>query len=83
MPKKEKIGKVVSSKMDKTIVVAVTEKYQHPRLAKIQSKTIKFKAHDENNSCIEGAIVRIVECRPISKEKKWQLASILERSQEV
>ena len=83
MPKKEKVGTVVSNKMDKTIVVAVTEKYPHPRFGKIQSKTVKFKAHDDANSCHEGALVRIVECRPYSKDKTWRLATILNQSQEV
>ena len=83
MPKKEKIGKVVSNKMDKTIVVAVEEKRPHPKYGKILAHTVKFKAHDENNECREGDVVRIVESRPLSKDKSWRLAGVLEKSQEV
>jgi small subunit ribosomal protein S17 len=83
MPKKEKVGTVVSNKMEKTIVVAVTERHPHPKYGKIQNKTVKFKGHDESNECREGDLVRIVECRPYSKDKTWRLAEVLERSQEV
>lgn len=83
MPKKEKVGKVVSNKMEKTIVVVVHEKHPHPKYGKIQDKTVKFKAHDEKNECREGDLVRIVESRPYSKEKNWVLASVLERVEEV
>lgn len=83
MPKKEKLGKVLSNKMEKTIVVAVNEKHSHGKYGKIQNKTQKFKAHDEKNECREGDLVRIVECRPYSKEKTWSLAAVLERVQEV
>ncbi len=83
MPKKEKIGKVVSNKMEKTIVVAVDEKHSHPKYGKIQHKTVKFKAHDENNQCHEGDRVRIVESRPYSKDKTWCLAEVLEQVHEV
>ena len=83
MPKKEKIGKVVSNKMEKTIVVAVEEKRPHPKYGKIQAQTVKFKAHDEQNECREGDIVRIVESRPYSKDKTWCLAGVLEKTQEV
>jgi small subunit ribosomal protein S17 len=83
MPKKEKIGKVVSNKMEKTIVVAVEEKHSHSKYGKIQNKTVKFKAHDESNECREGDIVRIIECRPYSKDKTWRLGEVLERVQEV
>lgn len=83
MPKKEKFGTVVSNKMEKTIVVAVTEKHSHPKYGKIQNKTVKFKAHDEQNECHEGDVVRIIESRPYSKDKTWSLAAVLERVQEV
>jgi small subunit ribosomal protein S17 len=83
MPKKEKIGTVVSNKMEKTIVVAVTGKHPNPKYGKIQSKTVKFKAHDDKNECHEGDRVRIVESRPYSKDKTWCLAAVLERIQEV
>jgi small subunit ribosomal protein S17 len=83
MPKKEKVGKVVSNKMEKTIVVQVIEKHSHPKYGKIQNKTVKFKAHDEKNECREGDLVRIVESRPYSKDKSWCLASVLERTEEV
>ena len=83
MPKKEKVGKVVSNKMEKTIVVAVEVKHAHPKYGKIQNKTVKFKAHDELNECREGDVVRIVESRPYSKDKTWRLAEVLERVQEV
>jgi len=83
MPKKEKVGKVVSNKMEKTIVVEVHEKYPHPKYGKIQNKTVKFKAHDEKNECREGDRVRIVESRPYSKDKTWCLSTVLERTEEV
>ena len=83
MPKKEKVGKVVSNKMEKTIVVAVDEKHPHPKYGKIMKKTTKFKAHDEKNVCREGDVVRIIECRPFSKEKTWMLGEVLEQTQEV
>lgn len=83
MPKKEKIGTVVSNKMDKTIVVAVAEKHPHPKYGKIQNRTVKFKAHDEQNVCQEGARVRIVESRPYSKDKTWRLVAVLDQAQEV
>ena len=83
MPKKEKVGTVVSNKMDKTIVVAIAEKHPHPKYGKIQNKTVKFKAHDEQNECHQGDLVKIVESRPYSKDKTWRLAAVLERIQEV
>lgn len=83
MPKKEKVGKVVSAKMAKTIVVAVEEQQPHPKYGKYQKKTTKFKAHDEDNTCREGDRVRIVECRPLSRHKTWQLKQVIERTQEI
>ena len=83
MPKRIMEGVVVSNKMEKTIVVAVDEKHSHPKYGKIQHKTVKFKAHDENNQCHEGDRVRIVESRPYSKDKTWCLAEVLEQVHEV
>ena len=83
MPKKEKVGKVVSNKMEKTIVVQVVERYSHPRFGKIQNKTVKFKAHDENSVCHEGDLVKIIECRPFSKDKRWRLEAVIQEFQEV
>lgn len=82
MPRKEKIGQVVSNKMDKTIVVAIREKHPHHKYGKILTSTIKFKAHDEGNICNEGDTVKIAESRPISKDKKWTLVAVLEKVQE-
>lgn len=75
-----KRGIVVSDKMDKTIVVRVERQYKHPLYKKIVRKHKKFKAHDENNECNMGDTVLIQESRPFSKEKKWVLAQIIERS---
>ena len=72
-------GKVVSDKMDKTIVVAVERKVQHELYKKGMKQTIKFKAHDENNECNIGDIVKIMQTRPLSKQKRWRLVEILER----
>ncbi len=83
MPKKEKVGTVVSNKMDKTIVVAVAEKHPHAKYGKIQNKTVKFKAHDASNECHQGDLVKIVESAPYSKDKTWRLAAVLDRVQEV
>ena len=77
--RKTKIGKVVSNKMDKTIVVAVERKVQHELYKKGMKQTIKFKAHDENNECNIGDIVKIMQTRPLSKQKRWRLVEILER----
>ena len=72
-------GKVVSNKMEKTIVVAVERKVQHELYKKGMKQTIKFKAHDENNECNIGDIVKIMQTRPLSKQKRWRLVEILER----
>ncbi len=74
-----KQGVVVSSKMDKTIVVRVQRQYKHPLYKKIVRSHKKFKAHDENNECQEGDIVQIEESRPLSREKRWALQRIIER----
>jgi len=78
--KKEFTGYVVSNKMDKTIVVSISTKKTHPLYKKYVTKTVKYKAHDENNEANIGDTVRIVECRPVSKQKNWTLAEILERA---
>ena len=77
MPKKILKGKVVSDKMDKTIVVAIENKRLHPRYKKLVLKTRKFKAHDESNQCKEGDLVEIIEHTPMSKTKKWLLKEVL------
>lgn len=81
MPRKEIVGKVVSDKMDKTIVVAVETRHPHPRYGKIIRATNKFKAHDEQNAAQTGDVVRIVESRPLSKDKRWTLLEVVERAQ--
>lgn len=73
-------GKVVSNKMDKTITVLVERQVQHPLYGKIIKRSTKFHAHDENNECREGDVVRIAEGRPISKTKAWSLVEIVERA---
>jgi small subunit ribosomal protein S17 len=78
--RKVRTGKVVSDKMDKTIVVAVENRIRHPRYKKIVTKTYKLKAHDENNDCGIGDRVRVMETRPLSKDKRWRLESILEKA---
>lgn len=74
------VGKVVSDKMDKTVVVAVEDSVKHPLYKKIIKRTVKFKAHDEKNECKSGDKVRIMETRPLSKDKRWRLVEILERA---
>lgn len=78
--RKVRIGKVVSDKMDKTIVVAVETLVTHPLYGKQIKKTKKFKAHDENNECKIGDRVKIMETRPLSKDKRWRLVSIVEKA---
>ncbi len=80
MPKKEKQGIVVSSKMDKTVVVKVASYDPHPKYKKIIESNKNYKAHDEQNACGEGDIVRIVETRPISGGKRWTVAEIVEKA---
>ena len=77
--RKERIGVVVSNKMDKSIVVAVERKEQHPMYGKFVKKTTKFVAHDEKNECSIGDTVRIMETRPLSKTKNWRLVEIVEK----
>lgn len=78
--RKTRVGKVVSDKMDKTIVVAIQDNIKHPVYNKIVKKTVKFKAHDENNECAIGDKVEIMETRPLSKEKRWRLVRIIEKA---
>lgn len=78
--RKTRIGRVVSDKMDKTIVVAVENHVKHPLIGKIVKRTYKLKAHDETNECKTGDRVRVMETRPLSKEKRWRLVSIIEKA---
>lgn len=78
--RKERVGEVVSNKMDKTIVVAVKWKEKHPIYGKFVNKTKKYHAHDEENTCGIGDTVRIMETRPLSKTKRWRLTQIIERA---
>ena len=80
MPKKVYTGKVVSDRMDKTVVVAVTRLYQHPVYKKTVKNVTKFKAHDEENRCKMGDTVSIIESRPLSKEKTWTVLEIKGRA---
>ena len=77
--RKTRVGKVVSDKMDKTIVVAVVDNVKHPLYNKIIKRTRKLKAHDEENTCKIGDRVRVMETRPLSKDKRWRLVEIVER----
>ena len=78
--RKVRTGKVVSDKMDKTIVVAVEDYVKHPLYKKIVKRTYKLKAHDENNECNVGDTVRVMETRPLSKDKRWRLVEIVEKA---
>ncbi len=78
--RKTRVGKVVSDKMDKTIVVAVVDSVKHPLYKKIIKRTYKLKAHDENNECVVGDRVRVMETRPLSRDKRWRLVSIVEKA---
>jgi small subunit ribosomal protein S17 len=78
--RKERIGVVVSDKMEKSIVVVVSRKVKHPKYGKFVKKTSKFMAHDEENTCNIGDTVKIMETRPMSKDKNWRLVEIIERA---
>ena len=78
--RKTRVGVVVSDKMDKTIVVAVEERVAHPLYKKITKRTYKLKAHDEKNECGIGDTVRVMETRPLSKDKRWRLVEIVEKA---
>jgi small subunit ribosomal protein S17 len=80
---KTRIGSVISNKMNKTVVVGVDTSKRHPLYRKNIRRTIKYKAHDEKNECAEGDVVRIVETRPLSKEKKWRVAEIISKKEVV
>ncbi len=78
--RKVRTGKVVSDKMDKTVVVAVVDNVKHPLYNKIVKRTYKLKAHDENNECKVGDRVKVMETRPLSKDKRWRLVEIVEKA---
>ena len=78
--RKTLVGRVVSDKMDKTIVVAIEDSVRHPLYKKIIKRTVKLKAHDENNECKTGDRVRVMETRPLSKDKRWRLVEIVEKA---
>ena len=78
--RKTRVGLVTSDKMDKTIVVSVTDNVKHPLYNKIEKRTYKLKAHDENNECRIGDRVKVMETRPLSKDKRWRLVEIVEKA---
>ena len=78
--RKVRVGKVVSDKMDKTVVVIVEDRVAHPRYNKIIGRTYRLKAHDENNECGIGDVVRVMETRPLSKDKRWRVVEIIEKA---
>ncbi|MFR8404363.1 MAG: 30S ribosomal protein S17, partial [Monoglobus pectinilyticus] len=78
--RKTRIGEVVSDKMDKTIVVAIKENEKHPLYGKVMKRTYKLKAHDENNTCGIGDKVKVMETRPLSKDKRWRLVEVVEKA---
>lgn len=78
--RKTRIGMVVSDKMDKTVVVAIQDNVKHTKYGKVIKRTVKFKAHDENNECAVGDKVSIMETRPLSKEKRWRVVEIIEKA---
>ena len=78
--RKVRIGRVVSDKMDKTIVVAIEESVKHPLYGKVVKRTVKIKAHDEENICGIGDRVKVMETRPLSRDKRWRLAEIIEKA---
>lgn len=80
---KTRVGRVVSNKMDKTVVVAVETAKVHPLYKKTLKRAVRYKAHDSNNECGEGDVVRIIETRPLSKEKRWRVAEIITKKEMV
>ena len=78
--RKVRVGKVVSDKMDKTVVVAISDRVAHPLYKKIVGLTYKLKAHDENNTCGVGDTVKVMETRPLSKDKRWRVVEIVEKA---
>ena len=79
--RKTRVGKVVSDKMDKTIVIAIADNVKHPTYGKIIKRTVKIHAHDEQNECGIGDTVKVMETRPLSKDKRWRLVEIVEKAQ--
>lgn len=78
--RKTRVGMVVSDKMDKTVVVSIADNVRHPLYKKIVKRTVKLKAHDENNSCSIGDRVLVMETRPLSKDKRWRVVEIIEKA---
>ena len=78
--RKVRIGRVVSDKMDKSIVVAIEDSVKHPLYGKVVKRTVKIKAHDEENTCGIGDRVKVMETRPLSRDKRWRLAEIIEKA---
>ena len=78
--RKVRIGRVVSDKMDKTIVVAIEDSVKHPLYGKVVKRTVKIKAHEEENTCGIGDRVKVMETRPLSRDKRWRLAEIIEKA---
>lgn len=78
--RKTRVGIVTSDKMDKTVVVTIQDRVKHPLYNKIVDRSVKYKAHDENNECGVGDKVQIMECRPLSKDKNWRVVSIIEKA---
>lgn len=81
--RKVRYGKVISDKMDKTVVIAVEDKTQHPLYGKTVRRTKKYKAHDEENTCRIGDEVKIMETRPLSKDKRWRVVEVLRRAEQI
>lgn len=78
--RKTRVGRVVSDKMDKTVVVAIVDNVKHPLYKKIVKRTVRLKAHDENNACKVGDRVEVMETRPLSKDKRWRVVEIIEKA---
>lgn len=78
--RKTRVGRVVSDKMDKTVVVAIVDNVKHPLYKKIVKRTVRLKAHDENNACKVGDRVEVMETRPLSKDKRWRVLEIIEKA---
>ena len=78
--RKTRVGILTSDKMDKTVVVTIKDKVRHPLYNKIVNRTVKYKAHDEDNTCGVGDKVQIMECRPMSKDKRWRVVEIIEKA---
>ena len=78
--RKTRVGRLVSDKMDKTVVVAIVDNVKHPLYKKIVKRTVRLKAHDENNACKVGDRVEVMETRPLSKDKRWRVVEIIEKA---